>query len=325
LLGLGRICFYQGDLETAERMYKEALDVSSEIEVSSEIDVPSRIMLCLSTLGAFYVYTEEPDLAAPYLDRALAMANHISDPLLASSLESAALSTRGLLDHLLGDTQRAMERFQEAIEGYRAPLYPWGLMRTLHYAGSTARDLGDLPLARQYYRESLEWSTSAQDEPMIAVTIEGFAELAVRSGQPERAARLLGVVEALRERIGSPLQYPIDRQALADARERAHAELGTESFASAISEGRNLDMGQVARELEFVPADADTIDRPYGLSQREVEVLHLLTQWSTDREIADQLFISPRTVAWHVSAILGKLGVSSRRQAANKARAEKIV
>lgn len=52
------------------------------------------------------------------------------------------------------------------------------------------------------------------------------------------------------------------------------------------------------------------------LSRREREILSLLTMRWTDREIADELCISYRTVTTHVSNIFDKLGVNSRREAA---------
>jgi len=52
------------------------------------------------------------------------------------------------------------------------------------------------------------------------------------------------------------------------------------------------------------------------LTQREREVLALLIQRYTNKEIATMLFISPRTVATHVEAILRKLAVRNRRDAA---------
>jgi DNA-binding CsgD family transcriptional regulator len=53
-----------------------------------------------------------------------------------------------------------------------------------------------------------------------------------------------------------------------------------------------------------------------GLTQREREVLALIAEGRTDRQIAEALFISPRTVAMHVSSILTKLGVTNRGGAA---------
>jgi DNA-binding CsgD family transcriptional regulator/tetratricopeptide (TPR) repeat protein len=57
----------------------------------------------------------------------------------------------------------------------------------------------------------------------------------------------------------------------------------------------------------------------FGLTPREQEVLELLAQGLSDRRIADALFISVNTAGVHVSRILGKLGVSSRTEAAARA------
>ena len=69
-----------------------------------------------------------------------------------------------------------------------------------------------------------------------------------------------------------------------------------------------------------VPATASrprTIEGPLpGLSPREREVLALVAAGRTNRQIADELFISPKTASVHVSNILAKLGVSSRGEAA---------
>ena len=56
------------------------------------------------------------------------------------------------------------------------------------------------------------------------------------------------------------------------------------------------------------------------LSAREAEVLRLLAEGLTDREIAEALTISPRTVESHVGSILGKLDVRNRAEAAKRYR-----
>jgi DNA-binding NarL/FixJ family response regulator len=57
-----------------------------------------------------------------------------------------------------------------------------------------------------------------------------------------------------------------------------------------------------------------------SLTPREVEVLHLLVAGRSNRQIAEQLFISGKTASVHVTNILAKLGVHSRLQAAAAAR-----
>ncbi len=54
---------------------------------------------------------------------------------------------------------------------------------------------------------------------------------------------------------------------------------------------------------------------PGGLTAREVEVLALVTKGQTNREIAEELVISEKTVASHLSHIFTKLGLSSRSAA----------
>jgi DNA-binding CsgD family transcriptional regulator len=65
---------------------------------------------------------------------------------------------------------------------------------------------------------------------------------------------------------------------------------------------------------------ADTRANPAGLTNRQAEILELVADGATNAEIADQLVLSVRTVDHHVSAMLGKLGVTKRREAVARAR-----
>jgi DNA-binding NarL/FixJ family response regulator len=56
-------------------------------------------------------------------------------------------------------------------------------------------------------------------------------------------------------------------------------------------------------------------EQPESLTDREIEVLGLLANGNTNRDIAGQLFITERTVKFHVSSILGKLGAGNRTEA----------
>jgi DNA-binding CsgD family transcriptional regulator len=129
-----------------------------------------------------------------------------------------------------------------------------------------------------------------------------------------------------------PRAYSLWRQAeaeLAASRSRSSAaeplraanaiatELGAEPLRSAIAAlatAAHLDLAvpgtpRTGREVSG-PGDG------LGLTQREREVLRLLAAGRTNREIADELFITEGTAGTHVSNILGKLGVRTRTEAA---------
>ena len=55
---------------------------------------------------------------------------------------------------------------------------------------------------------------------------------------------------------------------------------------------------------------------PGGLTTREVEVLRLVARGLTSADVGRQLFLSPRTVDWHLSSVYTKLGLHSRTEAA---------
>ena len=73
--------------------------------------------------------------------------------------------------------------------------------------------------------------------------------------------------------------------------------------------------------IRSIPAGprAATREHPLGLTRREHEVLDLIVDGRTNAEIAEQLFISAKTVDHHVSAVLAKLGAPSRSVAASEA------
>jgi DNA-binding CsgD family transcriptional regulator len=62
-------------------------------------------------------------------------------------------------------------------------------------------------------------------------------------------------------------------------------------------------------------------DNPVGLTARQMEILELLGDDLSNAEIADRLFISPRTVENHVSAVMAKLDSTNRAEAVAQARA----
>jgi PAS domain S-box-containing protein len=81
----------------------------------------------------------------------------------------------------------------------------------------------------------------------------------------------------------------------------------------------------LTQEKNRALADDRHLDTTFGLTDREIEVLRLMTQGFTNNEISKQLCISPHTVKSHVIHIFNKLGVDDRTQAAVLATRHKLI
>jgi DNA-binding CsgD family transcriptional regulator len=98
--------------------------------------------------------------------------------------------------------------------------------------------------------------------------------------------------------------------------------LGRKAFAAAWSEGRTMELEQAIEYVLQSPtgtyraAVAPTTSYPAGLSAREAEVLTLVARGRTNAQIAQQLYISPRTVNAHLGSVYHKIGSSTRAEAA---------
>ncbi len=126
------------------------------------------------------------------------------------------------------------------------------------------------------------------------------------------------------ESKGMPYESAVVRS-LGDEDQRVEALAALESLgASAVA-------AKLRRELRFegirVPRGRGMATRAHaaGLTARQAEVLQLLAGNLTNLEIADRLFISPRTVENHVSAILGKLDAENREEAVASALAAGLI
>ncbi len=113
--------------------------------------------------------------------------------------------------------------------------------------------------------------------------------------------------------------------------ERPHRSAYREDEAAEIlrqeAAGGHLDPSAVGWVLTAagLPAAPPRPTNPGGLTDREVEVLQLITQGHTNRQVADELFISPKTVGRHIENIYAKIGVSTRAAAAVYAMEHRLV
>jgi DNA-binding CsgD family transcriptional regulator len=203
---------------------------------------------------------------------------------------SAAVALR----HELGDTRRECDSLLRLSENL------WWLCRgadseqAANALLTLAEPLGPSPqLAKAY-------NTLAPFASQVAGDAAHAAELWDRLGYRYEAA--LALLDTKEE---APLRESLARL----------SDLGAEAAARLVLRTMR-DLG-----IRSIPAGVRTATRkhPRGLTRREQEILELLSQGRSDDEIAATLFISVRTVEHHVSAILGKLGATTRKGAAKEA------
>ena len=133
------------------------------------------------------------------------------------------------------------------------------------------------------------WATVSEPYP-LAETLLQAAEAALASGDKDAAAGRL--------RRAAPIAAGLGAVPLSDA------------------------IGALARRARIWLGEGAPASEPTaGLTERELEVLRLVAAGRSNREIAAELFISPKTASVHVSNILGKLTVGSRTEAASRAHA----
>ena len=221
------------------------------------------------------------------------------------------------------DAARAESLIREALALFREVGFQSGVEMALFNIGEVLLHQGRNSEAEQVIRESLALPISIQDRYLSPGQLDNLARVLAAKNEHERATRLMAAADRLRRDVGMEVSGVLsaDHERFVQAlRER----LGPLRFNSVWEAGRALRLEQAVAEARAVaalpiapaaaPMSAAQVDA--GLTPREREVLGLLVEGRSDKEIADALSISSRTVGAHVTHLLTKLGVESRTAAA---------
>ena len=307
LVGLGSLRWAQGECEQAAPLARAALAIAEAID-DREIAAHA-----IHLLGLVAEAHQAWDEAESYFFHALARWRALD----AWVEEAVALIHLSSIVFSRGDPDLAAQHAEASLMRFRVSGYASGVGLALCRLALLARERGDSHEAAAAYHEALELWAIRNDRWYIRLALAGLAELASAYGQSPAAATLLGSIDTLVQDAGGALLSPAgvnyDRATTA-----ARTALGEKRFAAMHAAGRRLTFEEVVAIAAAVAVPAGTTGNV--LTPREQDVLRLVAQARTDREIAAALFLSPRTVNAHVASILGKLGVANRRQAATRAR-----
>lgn len=274
--------------------------------------------------GAILRITGHTEQAAACFEEVVAIGRARGDAL--SIYTPLASLAQIALDH--GDLATATARFTEAMAVSRAAGH-------LDHVGAALQRLGELALMQNDARraaavllEAIQTLLTAGILWALANALELLAAAYARIGQEERAARLFGAVATSHTTIKAPYT-PAEQPSIEALVAPARAAMSAGAWAAAFAAGQALSLEQACAEALVAPAPeeaASSREQAQGVSlgaerltRRELEVLRLLAQGWTDARIADELVISTRTVNHHVTAIYGKLAVSSRAAATRAA------
>jgi len=143
-----------------------------------------------------------------------------------------------------------------------------------------------------------------------------MALTAAATGDTERAAWLVGAAQGSWDAIPAP--PPAIVIGLREtAVERVRAALGDRRFAVLTTGGKDADTAEaVARALDETVEKAEEASARQLLSRREQQVAALVSQGLSNKDIAQRLVLSSRTVESHIERIMNRLGMASRTEIA---------
>jgi predicted ATPase/DNA-binding SARP family transcriptional activator len=221
--GLAMLAGWRGEHAVSVARYRQAHQFATELG-STEDQVHFRLFMVRELWLA-----GQRDAARAELAQALPEAERMGLP----EVTAFAAYTAGDLARLEGEPETARAALTRALDLARGP----DISQQIHAVAATALGYlagaaGNLDEARELHAEALATARSAADAPVIAEALAGLADLALREGDPERSAELLGASLGIR---GAMDRSAIEGQAVA---EQARALLGDARYDAAYQRGQ---------------------------------------------------------------------------------------
>ncbi|MBV9354739.1 MAG: AAA family ATPase [Chloroflexi bacterium] len=297
----------QGDYEDAAARLDEG------IALSRDLGDRAGEGLALVQAGRSRIASGRPRDGVPYLEQGL--------PILRESGNRVELSIGllywGLAAIFTGKPAEACERLAEGIEMCRVLGFRSLGARARMLLGMARVELGDVSGARASLEQGLPTSVELGDHWIIPLHMAVWACLAALTTNPRRALRLAGFAVTYSDTHDFSMPLVI-RARLEHWLNPIRRSIGEAAAATAYDVGRHMTLNEA---VAYAMADAPELDSSRSssrtpLTARELEVATLVATGLTNRQIADRLYLSVRTVDVHVDHILTKLSFNTRTQLA---------
>jgi non-specific serine/threonine protein kinase len=321
----GTFAFHRADFDRAIALHGEALELYRQIEDDSGV------AFALVCLGAQHMEKGDHERAAPFLEEALELSRRIDD----KRTTAGTLHNLADVERQRGNYERAKALGMESVALAREIEDTWLTAMCVGWVGMLAVwSDKEHDQAEGYLKEALALNRELGNWAYGAYCLEGFAGLAGAREQGMRAARLWGAAEALRTNIGAPLP-PEPRSYYERSMSAARALPGEGAWEAAFAQGMAMSAEEaaeyalseeVAPAPESPPVGRET-DEPLTdpLTAREREVAAMVAQGLSNRQIAQELYLSERTIENHVSKILRKLNLAARTEIAAWATERRLI
>jgi non-specific serine/threonine protein kinase len=305
----------EGDAQREKQLLEEAL------AISREVDDRWQTADILSWLGLAALFRNDYEQATMLCQESLVIFRQIGNP----GGIAHNLSIIGWCAYCLGDLGEAKQLHQQHLTFAREADNHWHLMEASLALALAAWALGESQEALSYFDEGLTRALPIGVEkiPAVPSVLAEMAALFVERGERIPALEYLSL--ALHQPYWK-LPQSVKYRAL-HLLARLGAEMQSDTFQAAVERGKALDLRtavvSLLARLQAIQAEAspDTDHRIPLLNERELEVLCLVADGLSNREIAEQLVLAVSTVKWYTGEIFGKLHVTSRTQAVARARA----
>lgn len=237
LNGLGILTRSQGDYSSARRFLDDCLSIQRELQ--DHIGLAA----VLNSLGVLAQYQGDMEAAERYHQESLQYRRELGD----QRDIAVSLNNLGMVAQEQGDFNRAEGLFQESLAILRHVNDERAIAAVLSNQGALMNDRLDPLQAQDYFKQSLSMFRDLGQRDDIIEGLEGFAGVAVLLNQPERAARLFGAAQALRESIGSPIP-PYKAIRLKDLLNNLSARLDPQTLQSELQQGKQITLEEA---IEF--------------------------------------------------------------------------